>query len=126
MDIKGEVNKVKKFPIFELGRNKGGLIAEPFSRRTKPYSGFASRTIGEDRENASKIGLEGYFDKFLTGDSTQVLMKRISPVKNDWVPIYDLEDFEPRRGSMRIRFRNTGNNELPKGQIFSCYRAISL
>ncbi|MDF1696341.1 MAG: penicillin-binding protein [Saprospiraceae bacterium] len=112
-----ELNKVKKFPVFRLGRNRGGLISESFSKRTKPYSGFASRTIGEDRENASKIGLEGYFDKFLKGDSTQVLMKRISPVKNDWVPIYDLEDFEPGRGNdivttINIDIQDVVHNEL--------------
>ena len=112
-----DLNRVKKFPILRNGRNGGGLIAEPFSRRTKPYNGFASRTIGEDRKNASKIGLEGYFDSFLKGDSTQVLMKRISPVKDDWVPIYDLEDFEPRRGddivtTLNIDIQDIVHNEL--------------
>jgi len=111
------LSQLKKFPILRTGRNTGGLIAEPFSRRTKPYNGFASRTIGEDRENASKIGLEGYFDSFLKGDSTQVLMKRISPVKDDWVPIYDLEDFEPRRGNdivttISIDIQDIVHNEL--------------
>lgn len=112
-----ELNQLKKFPILRKGRNAGGLISEPFSRRTKPYNGFASRTIGEDRENASKIGLEGYFDTFLKGDSTQVLMKRISASKNDWVPIYDLEDFEPGRGNdivttLNIDIQDVVHNEL--------------
>jgi len=112
-----QLNAVKKFPILREGRNSGGLIAESFSRRTKPYNSFASRTIGEDRKNASKIGLEGYFDTFLKGDSTQVLMKRTSPVRDEWVPIYDLQDFEPRRGNdivttLSIDIQDIVHNEL--------------
>ncbi len=112
-----EFNQVKRFPILRKGRNAGGLISESFNKRTKPYNEFASRTIGEDRLNASKIGLEGYFDTFLKGDSTQVLMKRISPVKDDWVPIYDLENFEPGRGNdivttISIDIQDIVHNEL--------------
>ena len=114
-----EYSKVKKFPILRKGRNGGGLIAEPFSRRTKPYNGFASRTIGEDRENASKIGLEGYFDTFLKGDSTQVLMKRISPVKDEWVPIYDLEDFEPGRGNDIVTTINIDIQDIVHNELLS-------
>lgn len=114
-----ELNQLKKFPILRTGRNTGGLISEPFSERTKPYNGFASRTIGEDRENASKIGLEGYFDTFLKGDSTQVLMKRISSAKNDWVPIYDLEDFEPARGNDIVTTLNIDIQDIVHNELLS-------
>ena len=114
-----ELNQLKKFPILRMGRNRGGLISEPFSRRTKPYNGFASRTIGEDRKNASKIGLEGYFDTFLKGDSTKVLMKRISQVQNDWVPIYDLEDFEPARGNDIVTTINIDIQDIVHNELLS-------
>ncbi len=114
-----ELRKVKKFPIFRAGRNAGGFITKSFSRRTKPYNGFASRTIGEDRENASKIGLEGYFDTFLKGDSTKVLMKRISQVKDDWVPIYDLEDFEPGRGNDVVTTLNIDIQDIVHNELLS-------
>jgi cell division protein FtsI (penicillin-binding protein 3) len=114
-----ELNMVKKFPILKAGRNAGGLIAESFSRRIKPYNGFASRTIGEDRENASKIGLEGYFDSFLKGDSTQVLMKRISPVGDEWVPIYDLQDFEPGRGNDIVTTINIDIQDIVHNELLS-------
>jgi len=112
-----DYHKIRKFPLFKLNKFKGGLIAEPFSKRAKPYNGFASRTIGEDRENASKIGLEGYFDKFLSGDSTQVLMKKVSALNDEWVPIYDLQDFEPGKGSdvvttINIDIQDIVHNEL--------------
>lgn len=114
-----ELIKVKKFPILKMGRYRGGLIAEPFSRRTKPYNGFASRTIGEDRENASKIGLEGYFDTFLKGDSTQVLMKRIFPDRDEWVPLVDLQDFEPGRGNDIVTTINIDIQDIVHNELLS-------
>lgn len=114
-----ELRKIKKFPLFRLNKYKGGLIAESFSKRSKPYNSFASRTIGEDRKNASKVGLEGYFDKFLAGDSTQVLMKKVSELNNEWVPVYDLQDFEPGKGNdivtnINIDIQDIVHNELLK------------
>lgn len=55
---------------------------------------MASRTIGVDRENADRVGLEGYFDRFLKGDSDQRLMKRLSASEEIWVPVYDPSENE--------------------------------
>lgn len=114
-----ELRQIKKFPIMRLNKYKGGLIAEPFSKRSKPYNGFASRTIGEDRENASKIGLEGYFDKFLSGDSTHVLMKKVSELNNEWVPVYDLQDFEPGRGNDIVTTINIDIQDIVHNELLS-------
>ncbi len=114
-----ELRKIKKFPLFKLNKYKGGLIAEPFSKRSKPYNSFASRTIGEDRENASKVGLEGYFDKFLAGDSTQVLMKKVSELNNEWVPVYDLQDFEPGKGNDIVTTINIDIQDIVHNELLS-------
>ena len=114
-----EFMKIKKFPLFKLNKYKGGMIAEPFFKRSKPYGAFASRTIGQDRENASKIGLEGYFDKYLTGDSTQVLMKRVSSLHDEWVPIYDLQDFEPDRGNDIVTTLNIDIQDIVHHELIS-------
>jgi len=47
-----ELDKLKKFPIFRRGKYGGGFIVVEKSRREKPFREIASRTIGEDRENA--------------------------------------------------------------------------
>ncbi|MBK8079977.1 MAG: hypothetical protein IPK25_06660 [Saprospiraceae bacterium] len=81
-------NKIKKAPILKYGKYKGGLIAFRYGRRVKPFRDMASRTIGVDRENADRIGLEGYFDRFLKGDAGQRLMKKLSsPDGEIWVPL---------------------------------------
>lgn len=89
-------NLLRNFPIFRGGSSKGGLIEVKFGRRAKPFRELASRTIGEDRENAQKIGLEGYFDKFLRGPVDKVLQKRLT--KDLWVPVYDPSEIGSRRG----------------------------
>lgn len=91
-------NKIKQAPILRLGKYRGGLIDVRYGKRVKPYRELASRTIGVDRENADRIGLEGYFDKYLKGDTDQRLMKRLSQSEDIWVPVYDPSENEIIRG----------------------------
>lgn len=94
-------NKLKTAPILKYGPYRGGLVKNRYGKRVKPYGEMASRTIGVDRENADKVGLEGYFDKVLKGKSDQRLMKRL-PVnfgeKDVWVPVYDPSENEIKTG----------------------------
>lgn len=91
--------KIKKAPILRYGKYKGGLIAFRYGRRVKPFRDMASRTIGVDRENADRIGLEGYFDRFLKGDADQRLMKKLTSRDGEiWVPLYDPSENDIRKG----------------------------
>ena len=87
--------KFRSFPLLKYGANGGGLIINRISKREKPFKSLASRTIGLDRDNAEKIGLEGYYDQYLKGQVSQQLMKRISGV---WVPANDLSDVDQKKG----------------------------
>jgi cell division protein FtsI (penicillin-binding protein 3) len=92
-----ELNKVRHFPIFELGRYGGGLIAEEFSRREMPFDVLASRTIGYHSEEAKAyVGLEGAFNKQLQGIGGQRLVKKIA--SGLWVPVSEEYDLEPQHG----------------------------
>jgi cell division protein FtsI (penicillin-binding protein 3) len=91
-----ELKRIKKFPLFRKGQYRGGLICERRIRRERPFQHLAERTIGKDRLNASKIGLEGYFDKYLSGEEIKMPMKRVSP--GIWIPLYDPAELEPKKG----------------------------
>ncbi len=78
-----ELNLLKKLPIFNLGKNKGGLIAEQRPNREKPFGILARRTIGILRES-NPVGLERAFDKTLSGIDGIQLKQKIG--KNVWVP----------------------------------------
>lgn len=92
-----ELERIKTFPIFRLGKNKGGLIIDRQHIRVKPYKLLASRTLGLDRENAQLIGLERTFDGYLKGEEGQRLMQRVTG--GAWIPVQDLDDLEGERGA---------------------------
>lgn len=89
--------KVRNFPVFREGRIKGGLIEIQKSSRVKPYKEMASRAIGVDRKNATKIGLEGSFDEFLKGQAIKRLYKKL-PSKS-WIPVQEHENMLLNKGA---------------------------
>ncbi len=88
---------VRKFPIFNMGRNKGGLITEQKNKRVKPFNLLAARTIGYKMEGVEPVGIEGAFDSHLQGVSGQRLMQKISG--GVWKPLNDENEIEPQDGN---------------------------
>ena len=90
-----DLKTIKSFPIFRLGKNKGGLIVEQKEKRVMPYQLLAKRTIGYNREGIF-VGLEGAYSKTLEGISGIRLRKKIT--NGVWVPMNENE-IEPQNGS---------------------------
>ncbi len=90
------VEAYKSLPILKEGKYRGGMIVTRTSRREKPFGQLGSRTIGTDRENATKVGLEEAFDKQLKGPEEQRLMRQVAG--GVWVPYHDLMEHEVKRG----------------------------
>lgn len=91
-----QMEKLKSYPIFRLGQNKGGLIIIRKDRREKPFRLLASRTIGLSRENAPSIGLESSFNVWLKGEDGQRLMKKVG--KDIYLPVDDVIEIEAKKG----------------------------
>jgi len=92
-----ELLAVKTFPIFRMGRYKGGLMPEQKNKRIKPFEYLASRTVGYKMDDVEPVGIEGAFDKQLKGVSGMRLMQKISG--NVWKPLNDENEIEPRDGN---------------------------
>jgi len=88
---------IKKFPVFRLGKNKGGFVVLQTSKRERPFQMLASRTIGYQREDAKPIGLEGAFNQYLKGTGGRRLMQKIAG--GLWKPLNDDDEVEPEDGS---------------------------
>lgn len=72
-----DYQKLRDFPLVRLGRNKSGFIAEAKSIRLNPYQMLAYRTIGLERQNSQKIGLEQSYDSVLKGTTGKRLVRSI-------------------------------------------------
>ena len=93
-----EYRKMQKFPIFALGPNKGGIIAEKKIRRARPYNELAGRMIGYVNENEKLfVGIEGAYNEQLKGTDGQELVRRIH--HGDWMPVGSTEDRDAMDGN---------------------------
>ena len=91
-----EYMRVKEFPLFKLGANKGGIIAEQQTVRKHPVGLIANRTIGYERDGNQGKGLEYAFRKYLNGTNGHHWMQKIA--KNQWKPISDINELDPVDG----------------------------
>lgn len=90
-----DYQKMKTFPIFNLGMYKGGFIAEQSTKREHPLGKIAERTIGYDDYRGAP-GIEGAFKKYLRGKLGWRLKQRIA--QGQWKPINDNNEVEPQDG----------------------------
>ena len=94
-----ELLELRKFPIFRLGKYKGGLIVVEQNRRVLPFKSLASRTIGYKNDNVKNaVGLEGAYANYINGESGKRLVQRVAG--GLWMPVNNGEDeVEPKDGA---------------------------
>ena len=90
-----KLDAVKMMPIFELDRNKGGIIIEPRLNRKHPYGQLAYRTIGRLRKY-NTVGIERSYDFFLKGEDGLQLKKLKK--KGLWIPEKSELNRSPKSG----------------------------
>jgi len=93
-----QLKKLKEFPIFRLGRYKGGLIYMQENRRLRPHQDLAARVIGYTSKdiNGNVVGIEGAYNDYLAGTQGIRLMQRLNG--DVWMPMHDRNEIEPRDG----------------------------
>jgi cell division protein FtsI (penicillin-binding protein 3) len=94
-----ELTLIRKFPIFGMGKYKGGLIVDEQNRRVLPFRSLAARTIGYKNDNVKNaVGLEGAYAGYINGESGKRLVQRMPG--NVWMPVNNGEDeVEPKEGA---------------------------
>lgn len=91
-----QLKAVKTFPIFRMGKNKGGLLVIQKDKRIQPFKQLASRTIGYKVKGVQPVGLEGAFDTDLGGTTGKRLVQRISG--GIWMPLNEEDEIAPKDG----------------------------
>jgi cell division protein FtsI (penicillin-binding protein 3) len=91
-----EKKKMLSWPIFRLGRHKGGIVFEKVDKRFRPFSNLGFRTIGFINENNHGAGLEYSFNRELGGKDGEALFQKMAG--GNWKPIHDGSEVRPIEG----------------------------
>ena len=83
---------LEKWPIFELGRFRGGVLFEKVDKRFRPFDPIGRRTIGfliekDSTDELKGRGLEYSFNTELAGVNGEALYQRIAGGR--WKPVED-------------------------------------
>jgi cell division protein FtsI (penicillin-binding protein 3) len=112
-----QLKKLKKFPLFRLGRFKGGLIYMQDNRRIRPHQDLAARVIGytSKDENGNLVGIEGAYNDYLAGTQGLRLMQRLNG--DVWMPMNERNEIEPRDGediitTLDVNLQDVAQNAL--------------
>ncbi|MEC8853832.1 MAG: penicillin-binding transpeptidase domain-containing protein, partial [Bacteroidota bacterium] len=91
-----QIKLLKSFPLFNKGKNQGGLICERKENREIPFQLLAERTIGYEREGIKPIGIEGAYNQILKGENGKKLVQKIG--KAEKMPINSSANVLPKSG----------------------------
>jgi len=112
---------LSKWPIFNEGRLKGGIIFEKIEKRYRPFSKLGYRTIGSVDENYNgTVGLEYSFNNYLIGKDGKALYQKIAG--NNWKPVFDGNEVNPENGydiltTININIQDIAETALLNGLI---------
>lgn len=111
-----QYDRIRKFPIFKRGKNKGGFIVDRNYKRELATSEIGSGTIGMDNGEYTS-GLEGAFSKYLRGKDGKRLEQRIN--SSQWKPIDFWKVEEPVDGqdvytTLDLRIQDIAHSALEK------------
>jgi len=91
--------KIKTFPIFNRGRNRGGFINYEIFKTYYPHGSLARRTIGEhDAEREIFYGLNSRYNDELSGTPGQYYAQRIKGVQGYPMHSGSTKIIEPKEG----------------------------
>ncbi len=110
-----QLKKVREYPIFDRGKNKGGLITVPKTIRQKPFGMLAERTIGYVKDTLF-VGVEGAFRHSLGGINGKQLMRKIN--NGDWMPVYDEDAVDPEDGADVITTINLNDQDIAEATLY--------
>lgn len=94
-----ELSQIKEFPLFNLGSNRGGLIAVQTNIRKNPFENLAKRSIGYINSLGEGVGIESNFDYYLKGTKGRQKLQKMAG--GEWIPI-DLDNTIPPSDGLDI------------------------
>jgi len=118
-----DLKTIRTFPLFNVGRYTGGLIAVQKNKRILPFKALAARTIGYKNENVKNgVGLEGAYKEYINGETGKRLMQRIAG--GVYIPVNEEAEVAPKDGAdiistIDINMQDLAQSALEK-QLIKC------
>ena len=118
-----DLKMIRTFPLYNIGKYSGGLMAIQQNKRILPFKDLAARTIGYANENVKNVvGLEGAYGNFINGESGKRLVQRIAG--GVWMPVNDEAEIAPKEGAdiistIDINMQDLAQSALEKQLIVS-------
>src|SRR5690606_27080111 len=114
-----EYDRIRKFPIFSRGKNRGGFIVDRKFKRELATTEIGAGTIGMDN-GQYKSGLEAAFSKYLSGTDGTRLEQRVN--SSQWKPIDFWKAIEPVDGhdvftTLDLRIQDIAHSALEKQHV---------
>lgn len=109
--------RMSEWPIFCLGRWRGGVLFNKVERRYQPFRSLAARTVGYINADGYGAGLEYSFNKVLKGAEGKALYQKT--LGGSWKPIYNGAALQPVHGydletTIDINLQDVAHNSLLK------------
>ncbi|GMN10539.1 penicillin-binding protein [Croceitalea sp. MTPC9] len=107
--------RMRKFPLFRYGPNRGGFMESHRVVREYPLGGMAARSIGYERVDEeghfTRVGLDGAFGKdFLRGNEGKRLKQKSAG--SQWKPVGFDNIIEPQDGRDIVTTINTNIQDI--------------
>jgi len=113
--------ELKELPLYNEGRNRGGLIVSKLDTREYPYGSMARRIIGYVKDNKdttnNKLGIEGRYNEILHGKEGYQHLKRVdgrNNVINRDTALVDVEDGKDVYTTIDVDIQNIADREMRK------------
>lgn len=107
---------IRTFPVFNVGKHGGGLMAIQKNKRVLPFKTLAARTIGYKNENvANGVGLEGAYEKYINGETGRQLKQRIAG--GVWIPVNSDAEIAPKDGADIISTIDVNMQDLAQSAL---------
>jgi cell division protein FtsI (penicillin-binding protein 3) len=108
--------ELRKMPIFKLGRNKGGFIADASNERKNPFGLLGNRMIGMYRQNAQSVGLEAQYNSVLMGEQGKRVERKIAG--GTWMPV-DGSEIDPENGKDIVTTIDVNTQDIAENALMN-------
>ncbi|MCY7353388.1 MAG: cell division protein [Cytophagaceae bacterium] len=115
--------RIENWPLFRLGKYKGGAVFEVIRQRVNPFGNMGKRTIGSTNDNRGQVGISGLEASFngpLGGRSGKGVFEQLAG--GSWRALYDGSETKPVPGLDLYTTLNVNMQDVAESALLRALR----